>query len=132
MRRGLTLPTRQLNASHDAEILFDEEHTDLEVFLGLLSIVLCVFSYNFIVIIHLFFTFFAEKISHSISHSILSRNVIQTSVLCPSFPLLKERKKERKKEKKKRKKKEKKKQAKKKEGKKKKERKRGGEERGEE
>ena len=76
MRRVLTLPTRQLNASHDAEILFYEKHTDLEVFLGLLSIVLCVFSYNFFVIIHLIFTFFAEKIYHNISHSILSRNVI--------------------------------------------------------
>ena len=75
MRRVLTLPTRQLNASHDAEILLHKKHTDLEVFLGLLSIVLCVFSYNFIVIFHLIFTFFAEKIYHSISHSILSKNL---------------------------------------------------------
>ena len=27
MRRGLTLPTRQLNASHDAEILLHEKQT---------------------------------------------------------------------------------------------------------
>ena len=87
MRRGLTLPTRQLNASHDAEILFYEKHTDLEVFLGLLSIVLCVFSYNFIVIIHLFFTNFAENNFHSILHRITSKNIMPRHLfLAPLFP----------------------------------------------
>ena len=95
MRRGLTLPTRQLNASHDAEILFYERHTDLEVFLGLLSIVLCVFSYNFIVIIHLFFTNFAENNFHSILHRITSKNIMPRHLffapLFPFFPKGKEK-----------------------------------------
>ena len=91
----MTLPTRQLNASHDAEILFYEKHTDLEVFLGLLSIVLCVFSYNFIVIIHLFFTNFAENNFHSILHSITSKNIMPRHLffapLFPFFPKGKEK-----------------------------------------
>ena len=85
MRRGWTLPTRQLNASHDAEILFYEKHTDLEVFLGLLSIVLCVFSYNFFVIIHLFITNFAEN--NFYLHSITSKNIMPRYLFfAPLFP----------------------------------------------
>ena len=81
----MTLPTRQLNASHDAEILFYEKHTDLEVFLGLLSIVLCVFSYNFFVIIHLFFTNFAEN--NFYLHSITSKNRMPRDLFfAPLFP----------------------------------------------
>ena len=89
----MTLPTRQLNASHDAEILFYEKHTDLEVFLGLLSIVLCVFSYNSIVIIHLFFTNFAEN--NFYLHSITSKNIMPRHLffapLFPFFPKGKEK-----------------------------------------
>ena len=95
MRRGLTLPTRQLNASHDAEILFYEKHTDLEVFFGLLSIVLCVFSYNFIVIIHLFFTNFAENNFHSILYRITSTNIMPRHLLfAPLFPFFQKGKEE--------------------------------------
>ena len=50
MRRGLTLPTRQLNASHDAEILLHEKHKLR--FVDFHPISLSLFSY---------FTFLAEE-----------------------------------------------------------------------
>ena len=53
--------------------------------MGLLSIVLCVFSYNFFVIIHLFFTNFAEN--NFYLHSITSKNRMPRPLFfAPLFP----------------------------------------------
>ena len=123
MRRVLTLPTRQLNASHDAEVLFYEKHTDLEVFLGLLSIVLCIFIqflYHYSFILH----FWPKNTCIAASAELKSSNVSSTHLffapLSPSFLQEKRSYSKRKtKKKKKRKKKEKKKKKRKKEKKKK-------------
>ena len=62
MRRGLTLPTRQLNASHDAEILFYEKHKLIWESLRDFFQSFCVVSYNFFIIIQLFYIFGRRKL----------------------------------------------------------------------
>ena len=76
MRRGLTLPTRQLNASHDAEILLHEKHKLISSLFGTSCNRFVVSFIQFLYHNSVSFTFFAEKIYHSISQSILSRKVM--------------------------------------------------------
>ena len=90
MRRGLTLPTRQLNASHDTEIHFYEKHNLIwKSFWDFLES-FCVFSfiqflYHYSVILH----FWPKKTCIEASAELKSSNVWSTQLffapLSPSF-----------------------------------------------
>ena len=93
MRRGLTLLTRQLNASHDAEILFYEKHKLIWKSFWDFFQSFCVFSfiqflYHYSVILH----FWPNKTCIEACAELKSSNVRPHICSLPPFPLLFSRK----------------------------------------